>query len=62
MKNKNWIWMCKTCSSVTIVPPTKGKMECPICKTPMSLLEDEFDLCELIEEKVEEAKENGFEE
>ena len=51
MKKENKIYRCPTCKSILVVPKACGLkvMKCTVCETELKLLDDEFDLSEIIE-------------
>ena len=50
---ENRIYSCPNCKSIIVIP--KGcwlkVMKCTVCETELKLLDDEFDLSEILEEE-----------
>lgn len=49
---ENKIYSCPYCKSILVVPKScwQSTMNCTVCDKEMRLLDDEFDLAEIIEE------------
>lgn len=50
--NENKVYVCPNCKSILVVPKNYwfSTMKCTVCDKELRLLDDEFDLSEIIEE------------
>lgn len=53
MSKENRIYSCPNCKSIIVIPNGcwLKVMKCTVCETELKLLDDEFDLSEILEEE-----------